>query len=268
VRRVPWKTALGPALALITLAGLAHVPCFASKVRAQPTIRDAQATACSLLREASERAALCDLQVAEDRLHQAIELVPDWAPPRALLGTVHQMQGREFEAREQYEAHQFLALLAEGSQAGSQLLVETAQAEALLLYRTNDERLTRGLRPLLPSIHLATVARAHSREMRDMDYFSHQSPIPANATMIERFINVFGKQPRVLAENLSRRGGSLYAFTLDNIDESHQRLMNSPPHRKSILWEKITQIGIGIAVSERGDYWITESFASDCTPRQ
>ena len=40
--------------------------------------------------------------------------------------------------------------------------------------------------------------------------------------------------------------------------------MNSPTHRHSILWEKVRQVGIGVTVNARGDYWITETFAGDC----
>ena len=38
-------------------------------------------------------------------------------------------------------------------------------------------------------------------------------------------------------------------------------LLKSPRHRDSILWDKVQEVGVGIAVNEHGDYWITEMFA-------
>lgn len=254
-----WQLVLAPALATLTLAGLAHVPCCAAQSSGQ-----ALATASQFLSQARDREELGDLAEASAKLTAAIELAPDWAPPRGLMGKIRQRQGRDEEARGQYQTHQYLALLHEGVEPRTELLVQTAEAEALLILSINRERLSRGLRALTPSADLSRVARGHSREMRDLNYFSHHSPRKSRATMVERFELVYGKTPRVLAENLSRHGGDHYCFTLENIAQSHDRLMNSPSHRRSILWEKVRQIGVGVTVNARGDYWITETFAGDC----
>ncbi len=253
--RTRWQLVLVPALVTITLAGLLHVPCCAAQARA---------TASQLTSQARDLEELGDLAEAAEKLTAAIELAPDWALPRGLMGKVRQRQSRDEEARAQYQAHQYLALLDDGARPGSDLLVPVAEAEALLILSINRERLSRGLCALTPSVNLSRVSRGHSREMRDLNYFGHHSPHKSRETMIERFELVYGREPRVLAENLSRHGGSKYCFTLDNIAQSHVRLMNSPPHRRSILWEKVRQIGIGVTVNQRGDYWITETFADNC----
>ena len=257
--RAWWQVMLAPALVALTLAGLTYVPCCAATPAGQSL-----ATASRLTSQARDLEELGDLAHAAEKLTAAIDLAPDWAPPRGLMGKIRQCQGRNDEAREQYQAHQYLALLDEGSESRAELLVQTAEAEALLILSINRERLSRGLRALTPSVDLSRVSRGHSREMRDLNYFSHHSPDKSRATMVERFELVYGRAPRVLAENLSRHGGGSYCFTLENIAQSHDRLMNSPAHRRSILWEKVRQIGVGVTVNARGDYWITETFAGNC----
>jgi len=180
------------------------------------------------------------------------------------LGKVCQLLGRDQDARSHYQAHQFLGLLEDSAEQGNSRLLAIAEAEGLLIFRINQERISRGLHALLPSVELSQVARQHSREMRDLGYFSHTSPTPGCTTMTDRFKRMFGHPPRALAENLSRRGGTGDAFTIENIEDSHRRLMISDSHRRSILWEKVAEVGVGVAVNERGDYWITENFASDC----
>ena len=246
---------------------VAALPCLAAAGAAKAPGQDAPVSPQALLDSACELAGQGKLADAAAALEQAVAAVPNWAPPRALLGEIYQVQGREQEARQQYQAHQFLGMLEEGGTAGN-LSLQIAEAAALLIYRINSERLTRGLRALLPSAPLSEVARGHSQEMRDLNYFSHFSPRRANETMVDRFKQVYGVQPRALAENLSRRGGYGYAFCLENIESSHERLMDSARHRESILWDKVTQLGVGIAVNENGDYWITETFASDCQPHK
>ncbi len=253
--RAWWQLVLAHALATLALAGLAYVPCYAAQ---------GHATASQLFSQARDLEELGDLADAAAKLTTSIELAPDWAPPRGLIGKIRQRQGRDDEASAQYQAHQYLALLDDDAQPHTTSLVQVAEAEALLILSINRERLSRGLCALTPSADLSRVSRGHSREMRDLNYFSHHSPRKCHATMVERFELVYGREPRVLAENLSRHGGSGYCFTLANIAQSHERLMNSPPHRHSILWEKVRQIGVGVTVNKRGDYWITETFAADC----
>jgi len=259
------KLLLAPALAALTLAACACPPACAAE---QPpaTDRNPLSQARRLLDGACTHERKGELAAAAGDLEAAAALLPEWAPPRALLGRVYQLQGREADARAQYQTYQFLGLLEHGDDQNSDLMLKIAEAEALLVYRINHERLRRGLKALLPSIDLSRMARGHSREMRDLGYFSHTSPRREHQTMSDRFERIFGEKPRCLAENVSRRGGSLYSFTIDNIEDSHHRLMVSDAHRRSILWEKVDRVGVGIAVNERGDYWLTENFASEIGP--
>src|SRR5207248_3248732 len=58
---------------------------------------------------------------------------------------------------------------------GMKLTVDAA-AERRMLATVNSERQRNGLRPLRMDPQLQVVARAHSRDMYERDYFSHVSP--------------------------------------------------------------------------------------------
>lgn len=259
-----WQLALAPVLAALTQSAPACLPCAAAGAPGLVLDREQLGDAHRLLESARGLERRGDLAGAAVDLEAAVALLPNWAPTRALLGKVCQLLGREQDARGHYQAHQFLGLLEDSAEQGNSRMLAIAEAEGLLIFRINQERISRGLHALLPDADLSLVARQHSREMRDLGYFGHTSPTPGCATMTDRFKRMFGEVPRALAENLSRRGGCVDSFTIENIEDSHRRLMMSDPHRKSILWEKVAEVGVGIAVNERGDYWITENFASDC----
>ncbi|MFW5867059.1 MAG: CAP domain-containing protein [Armatimonadota bacterium] len=198
---------------------------------------------------------------ALSKVEQAAALAPDWPPPHASLGLLYQRQSNESLAREHFTRYQLLSLIEAGA-ADTRLTRDIAEGEALMVYLTNVERQKHGLPALTPDAKLAQVARGHSEEMATLEYFSHRSPKAARRTPTDRFRLLFGFDPPCIAENLSRMWSRpLWSFNLDNVRESHDGLMESDAHREAILWDKPTHIGVGIAVSEAGDYWITENFA-------
>ena len=134
-------------------------------------------------------------------------------------------------------------------------------AEARLMWLVNKERAARQLELLRPVALISIVARQHSEEMRDLKYWSHHSPVPENETVMERFNRVCGFKPRLVAENLARRWGTDYCFSVEKAECSHNDLMDSPGHRENILREGVSTIGVGIAVDAKGAYWVTEVFA-------
>jgi len=214
-----------------------------------------------LVAEAEGLEALGDLAAATEKMKEAVALVPALTGPRGLLGRLYQMQGQEESAKEAYRTHQLLALLGEATDDADSFMVQLAEAEGRMIFFINRERITRGLSVLKPSEKLSKCARDHSTEMMKLDYFGHVSPVKRHATSLDRFVEVYGCKPRALAENLARRYGTLYSFSPEKVAETHADLMKSPRHRDSILWDKVQEVGVGIAVNEHGDYWITEMFA-------
>jgi uncharacterized protein YkwD len=216
---------------------------------------------------AAYREALSDWQAGHQQqaisgFSRAAQLAPRWGAPNARLGVIHQLQGREIEAREQYALTQAASLDSPTppSEEEAKLRVLMIANEAYVIYLINAARLQQGLTPLAPDPTLGIVARRHSEEMRDQQYFSHQSPTPGLTTCQDRFRAVFGYKPRLIGENVARRWGSLFCLTEEKILGTHNDLMASPGHRQNILLAEVQWLGVGLAANTNGDYWLTEVF--------
>lgn len=110
---------------------------------------------------------------------------------------------------------------------------------------TNQQRAKYGLPPLQLDWQLARVARYKSADMRDKNYFSHQSPTYGSPfTMIKNF----GISYRTAGENI--------AAGQQTPQEVVNDWMKSPGHRANILNKSFTHIGVGYAKGgSYGDYW-------------
>lgn len=106
--------------------------------------------------------------------------------------------------------------------------------EKAMIDLVNKERQSRGLKILVFSEDLRSVARSHSADMFTKGYFSHYSP--EGLTVADRATKA-GIDFLVVGENLA------YAPTLDS---AHKGLMNSEGHRANILSEDYGKIGIGV----------------------
>lgn len=150
-----------------------------------------------------------------------------------------------------------------GQKNGSTLLQSDARLtklEVAMMGLVNAERAKAGLGALQWNDDLANVARAHSAEMRDKNYFSHESPTAGLTTHLDRYRAAGHEPPRVIAENIFRAWGSPKQVSLVDIQGGHDALMQSPGHRANILYRDVTHIGIGIATTTQGDLWITQMY--------
>lgn len=106
-------------------------------------------------------------------------------------------------------------------------------AERKMLVLLNEERLKRGLEPVVLDTELREVARAHSQDMLARGYFSHITPD--------------GLDPFDRME----QAGITYTFAGENLafaptaEIAHTGLMNSQGHRENILSPDFHRIGIG-----------------------
>ncbi|WP_371017478.1 SafA/ExsA family spore coat assembly protein [Pseudalkalibacillus sp. JSM 102089] len=116
---------------------------------------------------------------------------------------------------------------------------------------TNAERAKNGLSPLTWNWEVARVARYKSADMRNKNYFSHQSPTYGSPfSMLENF----GVSYRSAGENIAAGQATP--------EEVVQAWMNSEGHRKNILSSGYTQIGVGyVPGGSYGHYW-TQMFIS------
>lgn len=136
-----------------------------------------------------------------------------------------------------------------------------AALERSLLRRVNAERTSRGLIALTWDEKLSAVARAHSLDMRDKKYFAHESSNKSLREPLDRYRAVFGRTPRIVAENVYRSWGSPRTLGENEIAAAHDALMKSPGHRSNILLQGVTHIGIGLISNPNGDLWVTEMFS-------
>ena len=193
----------------------------------------------------------------------AARLAPGWGPPNARLGVMYQLEGDETKAREQYNHVQMASFAPPDDNTPEEEINHRrllAVLEAYNIYLVNLERRQNGLMLLIPDPVVAVVARSHSEEMRDNNYFSHESPTAGRVTVKDRFIAVFGFSPALIAENLSRRYGPSTCLVEDKILASHVDLMASPGHRKNLLYPDLEWLGIGLAANRSGDFWLTQVF--------
>jgi uncharacterized protein YkwD len=114
-------------------------------------------------------------------------------------------------------------------------------------FLTNQQRLWQKVPPLEASPALADVARAHSRDMLARGFFDHISP--EGRSPRDRVVG-HGLTFALVAENIY----SLLDGPTDATDVASRMVtgwMKNAGHRRNILEARLTQIGVGVAVSER-----------------
>ncbi|HEX8234354.1 MAG TPA: CAP domain-containing protein [Abditibacteriaceae bacterium] len=136
-----------------------------------------------------------------------------------------------------------------------------AALEQVMARLVNAERTKAGLSTLSFDATLAATARAHSVDMRDRNYFAHESKTTALREPLDRYRAVFKTTPSIVAENIYRSWGSPRRINQADIQTAHNALMNSPGHRSNILQPRVTRLGIGIVANANGDLWVTQMFA-------
>lgn len=122
-------------------------------------------------------------------------------------------------------------------------------SEALILALINAERAQHRLQPLSTLSNLTSVARAHSQDMINRNYFDHNDP-DGKSPFDRLEINDI---PYLAAgENIA--AGSIDAFYL------HEGLMDSFGHRLNILDPDFDKVGIGLTFTRDDRPYVTELF--------
>jgi uncharacterized protein YkwD len=116
-------------------------------------------------------------------------------------------------------------------------------AEAAVLALVNEARADAGCGALTADPALAAVARAHSADMRDRDYFSHTSP--EGLSPFDRAEQAGVDYSR--AENI--------AFGQSDAAAVMEAWLESPGHRENILDCELTRLGVGVAEGPGGPWW-------------
>ena len=135
--------------------------------------------------------------------------------------------------------------------------VKLARTERQLVNLVNAARDQQGARRLAVDPVLVSAARSHSREMAVKGYFDHFSPTPSLRTPADRYRRAAGAQAASV-----RVGENLYFCSYVNSARAHGALMKSSPHRHNLLLKEWSRIGVGVYVSPKGEFWVTEMFSS------
>ncbi|WP_406670662.1 CAP domain-containing protein [Methanolobus sp. ZRKC4] len=125
--------------------------------------------------------------------------------------------------------------------------------EQQMLDLINDERLSYGLESLTLNPVLTQVARDHSKEMIENDYFSHDS---FDGTLFSERLSDAGYSLYRVGENIAMK------YPPDVV-KAHENLMNSAGHRANILSSNYNEMGIGIWVGEYSSYSNTAMYTQD-----
>ncbi|SDH83798.1 SafA/ExsA family spore coat assembly protein [Alteribacillus bidgolensis] len=128
---------------------------------------------------------------------------------------------------------------------------ETKQIEREVIRLTNIKRQNHGLPKLKADWEVSRVARHKSRDMRNNGYFSHTSPNYGSPFEMLRDYNV---NFRAAAENI--------AAGQQTASQVVEGWMDSPGHRKNILNESYTHIGVGYAEGGSHSVYWTQMFIS------
>lgn len=133
-----------------------------------------------------------------------------------------------------------------------------AALERRLFELTNRERRERGLDALEPESTLAEIARRHSADMLERDYFAHESPEGNDAH--DRIAAGHRRLVGLTAENLWSGSG----YDLGDADALARVVvddwMASRGHRENILRPEYTHLGIGVAAAG-SEVRMTQNFA-------
>ncbi|MGA9288392.1 MAG: CAP domain-containing protein [Anaerobacillus sp.] len=121
-----------------------------------------------------------------------------------------------------------------------------SEFEQQVVNLTNEERAKAGLPALEVDTELSKVAQAKSEDMRDNNYFAHNSP--TNGSPFD-MMNQFGIKYQSAGENIAKGQ--------QTPEEVVNAWMNSEGHRKNIMNDSFTHIGVGYV--EEGNIW-TQQF--------
>lgn len=116
----------------------------------------------------------------------------------------------------------------------------------------NDERVAESLPGLVMNETLREVARAHSQDMIDRNFFDHVNP---DGDHVGDRLADAGVTYAMAGENIAWNQGFA-----DPVAVSVEGWMNSPGHRANILRSEFTHTGIGIAVTSDDAYYFTQVF--------
>jgi uncharacterized protein YkwD len=117
----------------------------------------------------------------------------------------------------------------------------------------NKKRVDNGFSPLVWSDDLEAVARQHSQNMAEFQFFSHRGL--DNKLVSDRADEAGVGRWRAIGENIAFNRG----FD-DPVSKAVELWLDSPSHRRNLLSAAWKESAVGVAVAEDGSYYFTQVF--------
>ena len=137
--------------------------------------------------------------------------------------------------------------------AGKSMATKAFDLERRAFELINQQRSKISLEPLAWCDDAAKIARLHSENMANHNFFSHTG---MDGSLVNDRADFFGiKKWQAIGENIAYNQG------FDNpVEFAVERWMQSPKHRDNLLNTRWKESGIGIAITASGTYYFTEVF--------
>lgn len=138
--------------------------------------------------------------------------------------------------------------------------ITSDEVEAEIHERINEIRTERGLSELNHDDEIAAIARTHSQDMNEREYFSHTNPEGEGPG--DRFGDLYPRECRAVGENIAYIETGFGGY--DSAEAIAERIvegwMNSEGHRENILRENWDSEGIGVYIGDDGRIDATQNF--------
>ena len=145
------------------------------------------------------------------------------------------------------------ARIAPASAVKASIMVNTVSLERTAFDLLNQKRIDNGLKPLKWSDNLASIARSHSRNMADHNFFSHRGL--DDKLVSDRAADAGLGTWQAIGENIAFNRGYQ-----DPINKAVDLWLDSPSHRHNLLDDNWKETAVGIAVAADGSYYLTQVF--------
>jgi uncharacterized protein YkwD len=142
--------------------------------------------------------------------------------------------------------------------------VQLTAEELQLFNQTNKDRESANLPDLELDPLLCQVAKQHSQDMCNREYFGHMAPLPGPSSPLDRYLAALTYKPdyALVGENIYYRSAT--DPNCSGAVEADSAFMRSPSHKANILRPLFTSVGIGLYRDPAsGAFWVTETFLRD-----
>jgi uncharacterized protein YkwD len=135
----------------------------------------------------------------------------------------------------------------------SSVVVNMSDVERTAFQVLNQKRVENGLPLLVWNEQIASVARVHSQNMAEFQFFGHRGL--DNKLVSHRADDLKLGRWRAIGENIAYNRG--YA---DPIEKAVDNWLNSPSHRQNLLNIDWKESAVGVAIANDGSYYFTQVF--------